>query len=102
MPESQNPQSPETPKDPRAKKVVSGIYDLSLGLSVVVAILLGALLGYGLMKFFHQTWLLWLGLFFGIAAAIKNIHLAYKRAQRELEQLAKDPKYQAPPAKSKE
>ena len=37
---------------------------------------------------------LWIGIFFGIAAAILNVQKAYKRAKKELDKLADDPKYQ--------
>ena len=43
---------------------------------------------------FGQPWLLWLGVFWGVGAAINNVYRAYKKQKRELDELAKDPRYQ--------
>lgn len=80
-------------KEGRGQKIVRGAYDLSLGISIIVAILLGVGIGYLMMKIFEVKWVFWLGVFWGVGAGILNIYKAYKRAQKELEELAKDPKY---------
>ncbi|PAF43842.1 AtpZ/AtpI family protein [Helicobacter sp. 11S03491-1] len=80
-------------KDPKFKKVVVGANDLSLGISIVVAILLGVGLGYLLQKFSGIAWLFWLGVAWGIGGAILNIYKAYKRAKKEFDELAKELKY---------
>lgn len=77
----------------RAKKIVSGAYDLSLGISIVIAVLLGVGIGIMLKQITGFSWLLWLGVFWGVGAGILNIYKAYCRAQKELEELAKDIKY---------
>ncbi|ULO01952.1 ATPase_gene1 domain-containing protein [Campylobacter sp. RM5004] len=63
----------------RAKKVrtlVDAANYLSLGISVVVAILIGVGLGILLAKLYKP--LFFVGLGFGIAAAILNVYKAYK------------------------
>jgi len=80
-------------EEPKYKKVVEGANDLSLGISMVVAVLLGIGLGILMQKLFGHRWLFWLGVFWGVAAAILNVYKAYKRQQKELDKLAKDPKY---------
>ena len=79
--------------DPKFKKVVEAADDLSLGLSMVVAVLLGVGFGYLLRKWFSYDWLFWFGVFIGISAAILNVYKVYKKQKRELDKLAKDPKY---------
>ena len=80
-------------KEPKLKKVVEGANDLSLGLSMVVAVLLGIGLGIGMEKLFGNRWLFWLGVFWGVSAAILNVYKAYKKQKKELDKLANDPKY---------
>ncbi|EDP0195754.1 hypothetical protein GN856_07120 [Campylobacter jejuni] len=52
--------------------------DLSLGISMVVAVFIGVGIGYLLKKFTPYPWLFWLGVFWGISAAILNVYKAYK------------------------
>ncbi|PAF54409.1 hypothetical protein BKH42_00385 [Helicobacter sp. 13S00482-2] len=80
-------------KEPKFKKLIIGANDLSLGISIVVAILLGVGLGWVLQKFTNITWLFWLGVAWGIGAALLNIYKAYKRVKKGLDDLTKDPKY---------
>jgi F0F1-type ATP synthase assembly protein I len=74
-------------------KTIEGAEKLSLGISVVVAILMGIGLGVWMKNTFHAPWLLWLGVFWGVAAAIMNIRIEYKKIKKELDEIAKDPKY---------
>ncbi|WP_324737553.1 MULTISPECIES: AtpZ/AtpI family protein [unclassified Helicobacter] len=85
--------SEPTARQKRAQKIIHGAYDLSLGISIVVAILLGLGLGFLMQKLSGSVWLLWLGIAWGVGAAMLNIHKAYKRAQKEMQELANDPKY---------
>lgn len=78
----------------RVQKIIQGAYDLSLGISIIVAILLGAGIGYAMMKIFEVKWVFFIGLFWGISAAVLNVYRAYKSVQNDLEELASDPKYQ--------
>jgi F0F1-type ATP synthase assembly protein I len=80
-------------EQPKYRKVVEAADGLSLGISIVVAVLLGVGLGIGMQKLFGYRWLFWLGVFWGIGAAILNIYKAYSRQKKELDELANDPKY---------
>jgi len=80
-------------EEPKFKKIVSAADGLSLGISMVVAILLGVGFGIFLKNFFDQPWLLWLGVFWGIAAAILNVYKAYEKQKKSLDELADDPRY---------
>ncbi len=80
-------------KEPKYKKAIEGLDQLSLGISIGIAILIGVGLGFGLKALFGQPWLLWLGVFWGVGAAVNNIYRAYKKQKRELDELAKDPRY---------
>lgn len=85
--------TPDSTRAQKVQKVINGAYDLSLGISIVVAILLGLGIGYVLQRISGSVWLLWLGIFWGVAAAGLNIHKAYKRTKAELDALADDPRY---------
>ena len=74
-------------------KTVEGADKLSLGISIVVAILMGIGIGIWMKNFFGYSWLLWLGVFWGVRAAIMNIRIAYKKLKKELDEVKNDPKY---------
>lgn len=78
---------------PRIKPIIEGAESLSLGISMVVAILIGVAIGLGLKKLFGIGWLLWIGVGIGIAAAFLNVFKAYSKQYKEFEKLAKDPRY---------
>jgi len=78
---------------PKLKKIVSAADGLSLGISIVVAVLIGVGLGLLLKNLFGYQWLLWLGVFWGIAAAVLNVYKAYKKQKKSLDELANDPRY---------
>lgn len=78
---------------PRIKPIIEGAESLSLGISMVVAILLGVAIGFGLRKLFGIDWLLWIGVAIGISAAVLNVYKAYSKQYKEFEKLAKDPRY---------
>ena len=80
-------------KKPKMGKIIEGAEHLSLGISMVVAVALGVGMGIGLKSLFGQIWLLWLGIFMGIAAAGLNIYRAYARQKAELDTLKDDPRY---------
>ncbi len=62
---------------PRLSAVVSGANELSLGISIVVAVALGIGIGIGLEYLSGARWSFWLGVAWGIGAAILNIYKAY-------------------------
>jgi F0F1-type ATP synthase assembly protein I len=88
----QNSQS-EPEKKPRIKPIIEGAESLSLGISMVVAVLIGVAIGLGLRRLFDVEWLLWVGVFIGIAAAVLNVYKAYSKQYKEFEKLAQDPRY---------
>jgi len=74
-------------------KTIEGAEKLSLGISIVVAVLMGIGIGVWMKNTFHQIWLLWLGVFWGVAAAIMNIRIEYKKLQKEFDKIENDPHY---------
>ncbi len=73
-------------------KTVEGAEKLSLGISVVIAILMGIGLGIWMKNTFNEWWLLWLGVFWGISAALMNIRIEYKKLKKEYEEAEKEHK----------
>lgn len=80
-------------QEPKLRKFVVAADGLSLGISMVVAILFGVGLGLLMKNLFGLDWLLWLGVFWGVAAAILNVYKAYQKQKKELDKLADDPRY---------
>lgn len=78
---------------PKHRDKIEALDNLSLGISIVAAIVIGFGIGYGLKQWTGYSWTLWLGIFWGIAAAGLNIYKAYKRAQKSFEGLENDPRY---------
>ncbi|MEA3455162.1 MAG: AtpZ/AtpI family protein [Campylobacterota bacterium] len=83
----------EISSEPKMKKIVDAADGLSLGISIAVAVLIGVGIGLGLKQLFGYTWLLWLGVFWGVGAAFLNVYIAYKKQMKSLDELAKDPRY---------
>jgi len=81
---------PEEVKEPKYKFIAEGADTLSLGISIVVAVLIGVALGLGLKKLFEIDWLLWVGVFIGIAAAILNVYKAYSKQYKAFEKMAEE------------
>ena len=82
-------------KKPRIKPIIEGVDSLSLGVSMVVAVLIGVGIGIGLQRLLDVKWVLWIGVFIGVAAAFLNVYKAYKKQMREFEELKKNnPRYQ--------
>lgn len=86
----------------KMKPVIKGANDLSLGISMVVAVLLGLGLGYLLYMWLRLYWLIWLGLGYGFAAAFLNVYKAYKRLKKELDSIKDDEKYKYEHLKQKQ
>ena len=80
-------------KKPRIKPIIEAADSLSLGISMVVAVLMGVGIGWLLRKWTDIGWLFWVGVGIGIAAAILNIFKAYSKQYKEFEELAKEPRY---------
>lgn len=82
-------------KAPRIKPIIEAADNLSLGISMVVAIVMGVGIGLLLKSMTGIAWTLWIGVFIGIAAAILNVFKAYKAQKEMYEDLAKEPRYAA-------
>jgi F0F1-type ATP synthase assembly protein I len=80
-------------KVPKHRGKLEGLDNLSLGISMVVALCIGVGIGILLKDWTGQTWTLWIGVALGIFAAFNNVYKAYKRAQKEFKDLENDPRY---------
>ncbi|MGX2983273.1 AtpZ/AtpI family protein [Helicobacter sp. 23-1045] len=78
---------------PKLRPLIKGANGLSLGISIVVAILLGIGAGVLMQKIFGVFWVLFLGVAWGIAAAILNVYKVYKAELRDFEKIKENPKY---------
>lgn len=74
-------------------KIVRGADALSLGISIVVAILIGVGLGIWLKKLTGSMTIFIVCVIFGILAAILNVYKSFKMLQNSLKELEDDPKY---------
>jgi len=78
---------------PRIKPIIEAADHLSLGISMVVAVLMGVGIGLLLKSVTGASWTLWIGVFIGIAAAVLNVYKAYAKQYKDYEELAKQPRY---------
>ena len=83
----------DSTKEPRFRSIIVGANGLSLGISIVVAILLGIGAGILMQKIFGVFWVLFLGVLWGVLAAILNVYKVYKAELRDFDKLAENPKY---------
>jgi len=80
-------------RKPRIKPVIEAADSLSLGISMVVAVIMGVGIGWLLKSLTDVAWTLWIGVAIGIAAAILNVYKAYSKQYKSYEELAKEPRY---------
>ncbi|MDF1883304.1 AtpZ/AtpI family protein [Sulfurimonas sp. SAG-AH-194-C21] len=80
-------------KTPRIKPIIEAADSLSLGISMVVAVLMGVGIGWLLKSLTEVSWTFWIGVSIGIAAAILNVYKAYSKQYKVFEELAKEPRY---------
>ena len=76
----------------KSKKINTAIKaadSLSLGISIVVAVLIGFGIGWGLKELTGSNWGLVVGIFIGVGAAINNIYKAYKAQVKSYEEFKK-------------
>jgi F0F1-type ATP synthase assembly protein I len=83
----------EKKETPRIKPIIEAADHLSLGISIVVAVLMGVGIGILLKNMTGAFWTLWIGVFIGIAAAVLNVYKAYSKQYKDYEKLAKEPRY---------
>ena len=81
-------------------EIVKGAEQLSLGISIVVAIIIGSGAGYWIMKETGWTWTLFAGVAAGIAAAALNVKKAYDAQIKSLDELKDKGKFK--PAKDED
>ncbi len=91
--ESSSNKENSSAKEPKFRAVILGAKGLSLGISIIAAILLGIGIGILLQKIFDVFWVLWIGVFWGVAAAVLNVYKAYKSELREFDKISNDAKY---------
>ncbi|MGX3011770.1 AtpZ/AtpI family protein [Helicobacter sp. 23-1044] len=91
--ESSEKNTKKTESTPKLRPLIVGANGLSLGISIVVAILLGIGVGVLMQKIFGVFWVLFLGVAWGIAAAILNVYKVYKAELRDFEKIKENPKY---------
>ncbi|MCR6591214.1 integral membrane protein [Campylobacter insulaenigrae] len=75
------------------RKGIEAADGLSLGISIVVAILIGVGIGFFLKKITGIFWLFWIGVFIGIGAAILNVFKAYKAQVKSYEEFKEENRY---------
>jgi len=94
MPNNPNDETLKKEKHkPRIKPIIEAADSLSLGISMVVAVLMGVGMGWLLRSLTGIGWLFFVGVGIGIAAAILNVYKAYSKQYKEYEELAKEPRY---------
>ncbi|EPE3794232.1 AtpZ/AtpI family protein [Campylobacter lari] len=75
------------------RKGIEAADGLSLGISIVVAVLIGVGIGYFLKNLTGMAWLFWVGVFIGVAAAILNVYKAYKAQVKSYEEFKEENRY---------
>ena len=80
-------------RKPRIKPIIEAADSLSLGISMVVAVLMGVGIGWLLKSLTDTPWTFWIGIGIGIAAALLNVYKAYSKQYKAYEELAKEPRY---------
>ena len=83
----------EEEQKPRIKPIIEAADSLSLGISMVVAVLMGVGIGWLLKGLTGASWTLWIGVFIGVAAAFLNVYKAYSKQYKEMQELANQPRY---------
>ena len=89
---SETKEGDNSQKKPRIKPIIEAADGLSLGISIVVAVLMGVGIGWLLKSLTEVFWTFWIGVGIGIAAAILNVYKAYAKEYKAYEELAKEPR----------
>lgn len=80
-------------KKNRTRSFIEGAEQLTLGLSMIIAVLLGVGLGLLMKNLTGIGWLLWLGVAWGVGAAILNVYKAYKKQVKSYDEYKDDVRY---------
>jgi len=72
----------------KLKQGMEGLQSLSLGISMVVAVVIGVGAGILLKNLTGIGWLFWLGVVWGVGAAILNVYKAYVKLKKEMDEEA--------------
>ncbi len=88
-----NDEQKKEERKPRIKPIIEAADSLSLGISMVVAVLMGVGIGYLIRSISGVEWTIWIGVFIGIAAALLNVFKVYKKQIASYDELAKEPRY---------
>lgn len=75
------------------KQAIQAADSLSLGISMVIAVLIGVGIGYLLRIYTGIFWLFWIGVAIGVAAAILNVYKAYKVQVASYEEFKDENRY---------
>lgn len=75
----------------KTQKLVTAADSLSLGISIVVAVLMGFGLGWWFKSLTGSNWALGAGILIGVGAAINNVYKAYKMQQKSYDELNAKP-----------
>lgn len=75
------------------KQAIQAADSLSLGISMVIAVLIGVGIGYLLRIYTGIFWLFWIGVGIGVAAAILNVYKAYKTQVASYEEFKDENRY---------
>jgi F0F1-type ATP synthase assembly protein I len=86
-------QNNQEERKPRIKPIIEAADHLSLGISMVVAVIMGVGIGYLLRSITGVEWTFFIGVFIGIAAAILNVFKVYQKQKESYEELAKEQRY---------
>ncbi len=81
------------------RQAIQAADSLSLGISMVIAVLIGIGLGYLLKIYTGIFWLFWLGVAIGVAAAVLNVYKAYKAQVASYEEFKDENRYKDGEAK---
>jgi F0F1-type ATP synthase assembly protein I len=83
----------EEKKKSRTRSFIEGAEQLTLGVSMIVAVVLGVGVGILMRDMTGIPWLFWLGVAWGLGAAGMNIYKAYTKHQRSFDELKDDVRY---------
>ncbi|NLC28100.1 MAG: AtpZ/AtpI family protein [Campylobacteraceae bacterium] len=81
------------PKKSKTRSFIEGAEQLTLGISMIIAVLMGVGLGYLMRSLTGVEWLLWVGVAWGVGAAILNVYKAYKKQVKSYDELKDDVRY---------